>query len=110
VQRCLRLGINTFDTAELYGNGLGEIVFGKNLKSAGVEREDLVITLKIHPMKGGKTVNHGLSRKHMIEGTSNSLQRLDLDYADILFLHRPDHETPIAETIRAANQLIDQDK
>jgi aryl-alcohol dehydrogenase-like predicted oxidoreductase len=56
VERCIRKGINTFDTAEFYGNGLAETVFGNNLKQGGWEREDLVITCKIMPKNGGNVV------------------------------------------------------
>jgi aryl-alcohol dehydrogenase-like predicted oxidoreductase len=90
--------------------GLAETVFGKNLVQGGWAREDLVITCKINPATGGKIVNQGLSRKHMIEGVNNSLNRMGLEYADVVYLHRPDADVPISETIRAANALIDMDK
>ncbi len=105
------LGINMFDTAELYGkDGSCETIFGKCLKRLGVPREDVVITVKVyfgpdryHPM--GKN-SIGLSRKHIIEGVRNSLKRLQLDYADIVFAHRPDNDVPMEEQCRAFDWLI----
>jgi len=79
------------------------------MKQQNVDRSELVVSTKI--FWGGKGVNQrGLSRKHVIEGTNKSLQRLQLDYVDLLFCHRPDPDTPIHETVRAMNFLIDQGK
>lgn len=96
-------GINFFDNAEGYAHGEAEILMGKALKE--FRREDLVISTKI--FWGGNGPNDtGLSRKHLIEGTKNSLKRLQLDYVDLLFCHRPDLETPIEETVLAMDYLI----
>ena len=77
------------------------------LQEAGWKRSDLVISTKL--FWGGKGPNDkGLSRKHIIEGTRASLGRLQLDYVDLLYCHRPDVETPIEETVRAMNWVIDQ--
>jgi len=96
-------GINFFDNAEAYANGESEIIMGKAIKE--YRREDLVISTKI--FWGGKGPNdEGLSRKHLIEGTKNSLKRLDLDYVDLLFCHRPDVSTPIEETVLAMDYLV----
>eukprot|EP00730_Choanoeca_flexa_P016727 TRINITY_DN7967_c0_g2_i3.p1 TRINITY_DN7967_c0_g2~~TRINITY_DN7967_c0_g2_i3.p1 ORF type:complete len:362 (+),score=103.85 TRINITY_DN7967_c0_g2_i3:142-1227(+) len=105
-------GINFFDNAEAYGSGKAEEVMGEAIKlgiEQGVwERNDLVVTTKIFfGTKQGKN-NKGLSRKHLIEGTKASLKRLDMDYVDVVFCHRPDPLTPIEETVRAMNFLIDQ--
>ena len=111
VKRCFEHGINFFDTAEVYGTpcGTAEIIMGNALKDLGVGREKLVVSTKL--MKGGETINErGLSRKHVIEGVNNSLRRLQLDYVDVIFAHRPDHETPIEETVRAINWLIENGK
>jgi voltage-dependent potassium channel beta subunit len=100
-------GINFFDTAEGYGLGKGEIAFGKALKELNFPREQLVISTKIY--FGGYGPNDkGLSRKHVIEGTKNSLKRLQLDYVDVLFCHRPDYNTPVEETCRAFDYVINQ--
>jgi len=102
-------GINFFDNAEVYANGEAEIVMGKALKIGGWKRSDLVISTKI--FWGGKGPNDlGLSRKHIIEGTDAALARLQLDYVDLIFCHRPDIRTPIEETVRAMNFIIDQGK
>lgn len=96
-------GINFFDNAEVYGNGRAELIMGEALK--GFRREDVVVATKI--FWGGKGPNDvGLSRKHLIEGTKNSLRRLQLDYVDMLFCHRPDPATPIEETVRAMDYLV----
>ncbi|HDL04643.1 MAG TPA: voltage-dependent potassium channel subunit beta [candidate division Zixibacteria bacterium] len=102
-------GINFFDNAEVYANGEAEIVMGKALKIGGWKRSDLVISTKI--FWGGKGPNDlGLSRKHIIEGTDAALARLQLDYVDLIFCHRPDIRTPIEETVRAMNFIINQGK
>ncbi len=96
-------GVNFFDNAEVYANGLSESVMGQILKE--YRREDLVISTKI--FWGGNGPNDkGLSWKHLVEGTKNSLRRLQMDYVDLLFCHRPDPDTPIEETVRAMDHII----
>jgi len=102
-------GINFFDTAEIYGMGEGEISLGNALKKLNAKRSDLVISPKI--FKCGSGVNDSfLSRKHIIEGVNNSLKRLQLEYVDVVFCHRPDSNTPLEETCRSMNWLIEQGK
>jgi voltage-dependent potassium channel beta subunit len=102
-------GVNFFDNAEVYAAGEAEVVMGNVIRRAGWKRSDLVISTKI--FWGGQGPNdRGLSRKHIIEGVNASLQRLQLDYVDLLFCHRPDPDTPIEETVRAMNHVIDQGK
>jgi voltage-dependent potassium channel beta subunit len=102
-------GVNFFDNAEGYAGGQAETMMGNVIKRAGWKRSDLVISTKI--FYGGKGVNdRGLSRKHIIEGTHASLQRLQMDYVDLIFCHRPDPQTPIEETVRAMNDVIHQGK
>jgi voltage-dependent potassium channel beta subunit len=102
-------GVNFFDNAEAYAAGKAEIVMGHVLKKMGWKRSDLVISTKI--FWGGKGPNdRGLSRKHILEGLDASLQRLQLDYVDLLFCHRPDPRTPIEETVRAMTHVIHQGK
>jgi voltage-dependent potassium channel beta subunit len=102
-------GVNFFDNAEAYAGGKSELVMGRIIKKAGWKRSDLVISTKI--FWGGKGPNDtGLSRKHILEGTDASLKRLQLDYVDLIFCHRPDICTPIEETVRAMNHVINQGK
>jgi len=102
-------GCNFFDNAEGYGSGKAETTMGKCIKRLNVERSELVISTKI--FWGGAGVNQrGLSRKHVIEGVNASLKRLQLEYVDLVFCHRPDPSTPIEETIRAMNYLINAGK
>ncbi|MFZ0532845.1 MAG: aldo/keto reductase [Anaerolineales bacterium] len=100
-------GVNFFDNAESYAHGNAEIVMGNVIKKAGWKRSDLVISTKL--FWGGRKPNQtGLTRKHIIEGAKASLSRLQMDYVDLIFCHRPDIYTPIEETVRALNFLIDQ--
>lgn len=103
------LGVNFFDNAEAYAHGNAETVMGNVIKELGWRREDLVISSKV--FWGGHGPNdEGLSRKHIFEGCRNSLKRLQLDYLDLFFCHRPDPNTPIEETVRAMDDLIHQGK
>jgi voltage-dependent potassium channel beta subunit len=112
-------GVNFFDNAEVYAGGMAEIIMGQVLKKAGWKRSDLVISTKIfwggtpqgsgQPSKPGPN-DRGLSRKHIIEGTDAALQRLDLEYVDLLYCHRPDIDTPIEETVWAMNHVLQQGK
>jgi voltage-dependent potassium channel beta subunit len=102
-------GVNFFDTAEVYADGRSETAMGHAVRQAGWKRSDLVVSTKI--FWGGKGVNDkGLSRKHIVEGLDASLARLQMDYVDLLFCHRPDIHTPIEETVRAMNHVIGQGK
>ncbi|XP_024517930.1 probable voltage-gated potassium channel subunit beta [Selaginella moellendorffii] len=99
-------GINFFDSAEVYANGRAEEIIGEVVKELGWRRSDLVITTKV--FWGGAGPNDkGLSRKHIIEGTKGCLERLQMDYVDIMLCHRPDTSTPIEETVRAMNYIVD---
>lgn len=102
-------GVNFFDNAEAYANGEAEIVMGNVIKKTGWKRSDLIVSTKI--FWGGNGPNdRGLSRKHIIEGTNASLKRLQMDYVDLIFCHRPDKDTPIEETVWAMNHIINQGK
>ncbi|GKZ32874.1 hypothetical protein AbraIFM66950_002518 [Aspergillus brasiliensis] len=105
------LGINFFDTAESYAGGQSEIVMGQAIKKFGWKRSDLVISTKLNwGLANGEILinNHGLSRKHIVEGTRASLERLQLEYVDIIYAHRPDRLTPMEETVRAFNHVIEK--
>lgn len=100
-------GVNFFYNAEVYANGKAEIVMGNVLQRTRWRRNDLVISTKI--FWGGEGVNrNGLSRKHILEGLRDSLERLQLEYVDLIFCHRPDIHTPVEETVRAMDFLINQ--
>ena len=104
---CLQNGVNFFDTAEFYGIGVAEKTFGQALKELNVPREKIIVSIKI--FKNGTDPNDGgEGRKHIIEGVKKSLKNLQLDYADIVFAHRYDRNTPIEETVRAMNYLIEK--
>lgn len=105
VKVAIEAGVNFFDSAEVYANGVAESILGKIVKE--YRREELVISTKI--FWGGDAPNQtGLSRKHLIEGTKNSLKRLKMDYVDLLYCHRPDPETPIEETVMAMDNIVRQ--
>jgi len=102
-------GVNFFDNAEVYSSGQAEEIMGKAIKKAGWKQKDLVLSTKI--FWGGDGPNElGLSRKHIIEGMDGSLKRMGLEYVDLVFAHRPDIHTPIEETVRAFDHLINQGK
>ena len=102
-------GINFFDNAEAYAHGNAETVMGNVIKEMGWKRSDLVISTKI--FWGGKGPNDsGLSRKHILEGVNASLKRLQMEYVDLLFCHRPDLVAPIEETAWAMNLILQQGK
>lgn len=102
-------GINFFDTAEIYGTGEAEKQMGRAFKELDLPREQLVVSTKIY--KVGKGVNETmLSRKHIIEAVDSSLERLQLDYVDVVFCHRPDYECSLEETCLAMHTLIENGK
>ncbi|KAF8169275.1 aryl-alcohol dehydrogenase [Mycena galopus ATCC 62051] len=117
-------GIQTFDTANMYSNGMGEMVLGNAIKKLQLPREEIVVMTKVrHPV--GKTVDvnalelflagpenrgyvnqFGLSRKHILASVQDSLKRLQLEYIDLLQCHRFDYDTPIAETMEALHEVV----
>ncbi|CAG9314359.1 unnamed protein product [Blepharisma stoltei] len=105
--KCIRNGVNFFDTAEIYGLGVAETILGKNIKQGGYDRDDLIITTKLNPSGFGI---QGLSRKRMRQAIDNSLERMQLDYVDVLYIHKFDPEVPLEESIRVINEIIDNDK
>ncbi|PWN97278.1 putative potassium channel beta subunit protein [Tilletiopsis washingtonensis] len=112
LDQAFKAGINTFDTAETYSGGLAEIAVGKAIKNLKWRRSDVVLITKIFfGTATSKEPNaRGLSRKHIIEGTNDSLERAGLTYWDAVFAHRPDPTVPMHEIVRAFNHLIDQGK
>ena len=104
-------GVNFFDNAEGYAEGKSEIVMGKILKAQKWERDSFVVSSKVFFGAENKGPNQiGLSRKHVIEACNDALKRLQVDYLDLYFCHRPDKNTPIEETVLAMNTLLQQGK
>ncbi len=104
-------GINFFDNAEIYAHGRSEIVMGEILKKLNWDRTSYTVSSKVFFGDGRKLPNQtGLSRKHVFEACDAALKRLQLDYIDLYFCHRPDPNTPIIETVWAMNHLIQQGK
>ena len=106
VRRALDLGINFFDTADVYSGGESELILGKALKGFGVKRDDAVVATKVFQAMGSGPNQRGLSRKHIFESIDNSLARLGMDYVDLYQIHRFDRETPVEETLEALTDLI----
>lgn len=104
-------GINFYDNAEIYARGMSETVMGKVLKKLGWSRDSFLISSKVFFGTGGTwPTQRGLSRKHIFEGCHQALERLQVDYLDLFYCHRPDKTTPIEETVWAMHQLIQQGK
>src|SRR3954468_12333309 len=102
-------GVNFFDNAEAYASGEAEVVMGQILKKKGWGRDTFVVSSKV--FWGGDLPNQeGLSRKHVMEACHAALRRLQVDYLDLYFCHRPDPNTPIEETVRAMTDLVRQGK
>ncbi len=105
IKKALDLGINFFDTADMYSLGGSEEVLGRVLLKA-VPRDDLVIATKVFQPISGKPNDQGLSRKHILSSIDNSLRRLGTDHVDLYIIHRFDPETPIEETIEALDSVV----
>jgi voltage-dependent potassium channel beta subunit len=112
-ERCMtaayEAGVNFFDNAEAYASGQAEEIMGAVLAKTGWARSEYLVSTKL--FWGGEGPNQrGLSRKHVVEGTEAALRRLGVDYVDLIFCHRADLHTPVEETVRAMNHVIDQGK
>ncbi|KAG8691874.1 hypothetical protein FRC09_011509 [Ceratobasidium sp. 395] len=112
VKAAFDAGINFFDSAENYGSmGSSEIEMGRAIRELGLRRTSLIISTKIYNGIGRKGPNdRGLSRKHLIEGLTQSLERLQMDYVDIVYAHCPDPKVPMLEIVRVFDWLINQGK
>jgi voltage-dependent potassium channel beta subunit len=102
-------GVNFFDNAEVYAGGESERVMGESLKKLGWGRDTFLVSSKVF-WGGSRPTQVGLSRKHVFDACHAALKRLQLDYLDLYFCHRPDPETPIEETVIAMNDLMRQGK
>lgn len=104
-------GVNFFDNAEGYAEGKSEIVMGNIFKAHKWDRDTFLVSSKVFFGAVNKGPNQmGLSRKHVIEACNAALKRLQVDYLDLYFCHRPDKNTPITETVFAMNTLLQQGK
>jgi aryl-alcohol dehydrogenase (NADP+) len=106
VQRALDLGINFFDTADMYSVGQSEVVLGNCLKKLGVPRDRVVIATKLHNPMGDDPNQRGQSRKHVMHAIDDSLRRLGVDYVDLYQIHRFDSSTPIEESLDALDAVV----
>jgi aryl-alcohol dehydrogenase-like predicted oxidoreductase len=105
IKRALELGINFFDTANVYSNGASEEIVGKALGDFA-SRDEVVIATKVYSEMGPGPNDRGLSRKHILSAIDASLKRLGTDYVDIYQIHRWDYETPIEETLEALHDVV----
>jgi aryl-alcohol dehydrogenase-like predicted oxidoreductase len=99
-------GINFIDTANVYSFGESEKLLGQSIKDLGLSRNELVIATKVRGRMGVGKNNVGLSRYHIFQSVDESLQRLQLDHIDILYVHGVDPKTPVEETVRALNDIV----
>lgn len=106
VKRALEAGINFFDTADAYSQGMSEVVLGNSLRACGVKRESVVVATKVFNPMSDEVNDRGLSRKHILDSIDRSLQRLKMDYVDLYQIHRWDDVTPIEETMEALHDVV----
>ncbi|MDH5581271.1 MAG: aldo/keto reductase, partial [Bdellovibrionales bacterium] len=102
-------GVNFFDNAEVYAQGESEVIMGKSLKRLSWDRDTYMVSSKV--FWGGKLpTQRGLNRKHLVEACHNALDRLQVEYLDLYFCHRPDPDTPMEEIVTTMNHLMAQGK
>jgi aryl-alcohol dehydrogenase (NADP+) len=106
IRRAIELGINFFDTADMYSVGVSEEILGRALKDFSPNRERTVVATKVYQPMSDDPNQRGLSRKHIMHSIDNSLRRLGMDYVDLYQIHRYDYSTPIEETLTALNDVI----
>lgn len=109
IKHALDLGINFFDTANVYSKGESERILGKALNDFA-EREDIVVATKVHGSMRDKPNGGGLSRKNIMHEIDQSLERLGMDYVDLYIIHRWDYDTPIEETMEALHDVVKSGK
>src|SRR5580692_3621567 len=106
IRRALELGINFFDTADMYSLGVSEEILGRALKDFGPSRDRVVIATKVFNPMGDDPNQRGLGRKHIRHAIEDSLRRLGTDYVDLYQIHRFDYHTPIEETLEALDDVV----
>ena len=105
-QRAWDAGINFFDTADMYSDGVSEEIVGRVLKDFAIPRHQVVIASKVYNPMGSTPNERGLSAKHIRHALDNSLRRLQVDYIDLYQIHRFDYDTPIEETLSALDAAM----
>ena len=110
LRRALELGINFFDTADMYSLGVSEEILGRALKDFGPSRNRVVIATKVFNPMGDDPNQRGLSRKHIRHAIDDSLRRLGTDYVDLYQIHRLDYETPMEEILDALDGVVKEGK
>lgn len=110
IRRALELGINFFDTADMYSIGVSEEIVGRALEDFGPSRDRVVIATKVYHPMGDDPNQRGLSRKHILHSIDDSLRRLGTDYVDLYQIHRFDYHTPIEETLAALHDIVKMGK
>jgi len=105
IRRALELGVNFFDTADMYSRGRSEEILGRALRDFG-RREEVVIATKVYFPMGPGPNDRGLSRLHILRSIDDTLRRLGTDYVDLYQIHRWDAETPIEETLEALHDVV----
>jgi aryl-alcohol dehydrogenase-like predicted oxidoreductase len=106
VKTAIDHGINFIDTANVYSEGLSEIMTGKALKSLGISRQQIFLATKVRGRMGSGTNQVGLSRSHIIDSVDDSLARLGLSHIDLLYIHGVDPVTPLEETMRGLEMVV----
>jgi len=106
VKQALDGGINFFDTADVYSQGVSEEITGRALRELGVARHNVVVATKVHGVMGDGPNERGQSRKHLMHAIDDSLHRLGMDYVDLYQIHRFDPTTPIEETLEALTDIV----
>lgn len=106
IRKALDVGINFFDTADIYSKGLSEELTGKLLREFGVKRENVVVATKVYFNLTDEINAGGLSRKHIMDAIDASLKRLGMEYVDLYQIHRWDYETPVEETMEALHDVV----
>lgn len=104
-------GVNFFDNAEIYASGQSEIIMGNALKKLGWRRASYIVSTKFYwGLHEGPNEKNTLNRKYLRQAIDGSLQRLQLDYVDLVYCHRPDPHTPIEETVHAMHDMVESGK
>jgi aryl-alcohol dehydrogenase-like predicted oxidoreductase len=110
IKYCVEQEINFFDTADIYSDGKSEEILGQSFKSLGIARKDVIIATKCFGRVGPGYNDVGASRKHILDSVDASLKRLKTDYIDLYQIHGTDPITPIEETLKALDTLVNQGK